>query len=447
MHISNKYGRSPIARKLLFITVGVSTFIALLITLIQLAHDYYQDIKRLETTVEQIKITNVPSIAISLWDVDYIQTKIQLQSLMKIPEVKFVKITSTQTSEMNYGTETKNDFFIRTYKFNLTRESEDKSTVTDLGTLDVVYDLKPIYINLARKLGIIFFLNCLKTLTVSFVILFVFWRLVTSHLVKITEQLSQYNTLAPNQETNIVSDADCQGEISSLIDSINKLYSCLKQSNKNNSNDKTTDTLNTEFLADYCLITSPYESNMSRSLILRLNSEITRLLAEFDESKKNKNPIINAASIFSNKIDQIFNIKTESLSNNFIYKEDFYKLINSISFPLMRNHVVIENDVVFCTTPIVIKRLLWVIYYSIYNTDNPNSLKTSVYKKYMNIHILISYSANKDSPPKTDEKTATSYFSFYVIETFIQHELKGSFLHEVVDNSINEWIISFPSLV
>ncbi len=163
--------------------------------------------------------------------------------------------------------------------------------------------------------------------------------------------------------------------------------------------------------------------------------------------QKKNNPTIKATSIFSANIEKIFKTKNEPNNNIFIYKEDLYKIIDKLSFPSMKNHVVIEDEVVFCATPLVIRRLLWVIYYSIYNTDKPNSLKTSIYKKYMNIHILISYSTSNSSCQDTANQATNTYFSFYVIETYIQHELKGSFLHEVVDNSINEWIISFPSLV
>ncbi|WP_163834222.1 hypothetical protein [Spartinivicinus ruber] len=282
----NQYGRSPIARKLLFITVSVSTLIALIITLIQLAHDYYQDIKRIETTIEQIRITNVPSLVVSLWDVDHIQTGIQLKSLMKIPEVKFVQVIPHQTSPISYGDNLEKGFFVKNYSFKLAKKSKNDSTETDLGILNVTYNLKSIYIKLAEKLGLIFFLNCLKTLTVSFIILFVFWKLVTSHLINITEQLNQHRRLITDSDDSIISDPDSQGEISSLVKSINKLYSYLKE-NKTSKNLNDEDAIvSTEFLADYCLVQSANEKNMSRSLIIRLNGEITKLLTEFEDSKK-----------------------------------------------------------------------------------------------------------------------------------------------------------------
>ena len=108
----------------------------------------------------------------------------------------------------------------------------------------------------------------------------------------------------------------------------------------------------------------------------------------------------------------------------------------------------IEEDIIFSADPLVVKRLLWVVFFLIYQVDEPSSLKTSVYKKNMNIYIMVSY-ALSSIKEKSDDSSVVNKLAFelYIIELFVQNELKGSFSYDVDEDLGAEWVISFPSLI
>lgn len=445
----NKYSHSPIARKLLFITIGISTLIALLITIIQLTHDYYQNVQRIENTLQQIKIANIPSIVVSIWDLDHKQVKTQLQSLMKIPEVKRVEVLQEKYEPISYGTFSDNDYFLKIYSFELIGTLKDGAKQTKLGMLNITYDFGPIYIGLIEKLALIFFLNCLKTLTVSFIILFFFWKLVTSHIVNITEQIGQYKDVLSNKKYIILNDQDSLGEIGSLIHSINKLYSYIADTNKSAAKSKLSiKSVESEFIADYNLLLPACDKNLARSLIIKINKELTLLLKEVKDCQVNNNKIICEVTEFSDKITKTLNRKRANNDRNtFIYMDDIYSFQKSFSAIPIKNHLVVESDIFFSNDPMVIKRLLWTTYFSIYNFDQPSYLKTSIYKKHMNIYIVITYSCELKDNKGANDGLVTSSLPYYAIEAFIQNELKGSITYESDEELYREWVITFPSQI
>lgn len=476
-----KYSHSPIARKLLFITIGVSTLIALIITISQLVYDYYQDIQRIENTLQQIKIASVPSIVVSLWNLDDEQVKVQLQSLMKIPEVIRVEIEQPKKDSINYGEIIDDSFFFKKYGFKLIFTRDD-STEVSLGMLNVAYDFKNIYMGLLEKLVFIFLLNCVKTLAVSFVLLFVFWRLVTSHIINISDQLNKHKETLLNKDSTVLNDQSGLGEIDILIKSINKLYSSVvdvKVSNENEKNkEERAEILKDEFMADYSLLLASKEKNLSYSLINRIIDELSNVLSDcsinvneikllhdkIEEVKGGDEQLINFSKEVNGAADKIKQVVTTSTKfmeriksmfaqvnsndNMFFYKNDLHDAFNDTSSFIKRNHLVIEDDIIFSADPLVIKRLLWIVFFLIYQVDKPKALKTSIYKRNMNIYIVVSYPLDTvinegDSNSVLDKLT----FELYVVDLFVQHELKGSFSYDVDDDLGAEWVISFPSLI
>ncbi|MCX4029323.1 hypothetical protein H0A36_19270 [Endozoicomonas sp. SM1973] len=477
-----KYGRSPIARKLLFITIGVSTLIAFIITISQLVYDYYQDIQRIERTLQQIKIASVPSIVVSLWNLDDEQVKVQLQSLLKVSEVIRVEVNIPNKKSVVYGEEASEDFFLKKYDFELLYTRDD-STEISLGVLRVFYDFENIYIGLLEKLVFIFLLNCLKTLAVSFVILFVFWKLVTNHIVNISDQLDRHKEILLNKELVVLTDQENLGEINTLINSINKLCNyvidvkTVEEEQKQAQEDKPK-LLKDEYIADYGLLQAKHEKNFARSVVFRVNNELANILNDcennineismiygaigdikemniaVDELLKELKVVVNktkqiitSSMVFSDNVSDMFRLEgKEELV--FFYKNDLIDIFKETSSFLKRNHLVIEEDIIFSAESTVLSRLLWVVFYLIYQLDNPSSLKTSAYKKNMDVVIVVSY-AMSTIQNKTDRSSPYTKLAFelYVIELFVQQELKGSFSYEVNDDTGISWIISFPLLV
>ena len=294
--------------------------------------------------------------------------------------------------------------------------------------------------------------------------------------------LSRHKEILLNNEKITLSEQSGLGEIDTLIKSINKLCSYVvdvKSSDDNEEKEREKiQVLKDKFMADYSLLLSNKEKNLARSLVVKVSDELNDLLSDcsinlnemkvlfskIDESKEESgqvevlfkelkvsadkiNQVVTTSSAFSEKIRGIFGKITEG-ENIFFYKNDLYDVFKEVSSFFKKNHLVIEEDIIFSADPLVVKRLLWVVFFLIYQVDEPSSLKTSVYKKNMNIYIMVSY-ALSSIKEKSDDSSVVNKLAFelYIIELFVQNELKGSFSYDVDEDLGAEWVISFPSLI
>lgn len=465
----NKYSRSPIAKKLLFITVGVSTTIALIITIIQLIYDYFQDIRRIESTLQQIEITSIPSISVALWDLNNEQLQVQIQSLMKITEVTRAEIIRPNKDTIAYGIINKNNNkFIKEYLFDLIYHDQEDNSKTNLGRLKINYDYKTIYKKLAEKLVLIFILNCIKTLTVSLVILFVFWRLVTNHIINISDRLNHFETNLKSKGNILVDEQQDAGEINTLIKSINKFYTSfnsISQANQNKNKDRTneedkTSNYDHEFFINHdsksvpcsliCTINdtllkiiNEYKNSLNESLsILSKESKYHKLLTvNADEARKQ----IESYSSLSEKINSIYKI-SRKCDPVFYYINDISDIFEKLPSFIKKNKLIIEDDIMFSADYGFLEKSLQLIFQLVEDTHHPDSLETVILKKNMIIYIVISYSRISKKMVEKKELSKKIENSIYIMNLYLQQGLQGKLSYDFNDENQYKWTITFPSL-
>ena len=84
--------RSSILRKLILYILILSTIITIIGTCWRLYRDYMNEKNSIHLEISQIEETYQQSITNSLWITDYELLQIQLEGILKIPDIQFIEI-------------------------------------------------------------------------------------------------------------------------------------------------------------------------------------------------------------------------------------------------------------------------------------------------------------------------------------------------------------------
>jgi signal transduction histidine kinase len=176
-------GRS-IAKTLLLWILFFSSLITLSLSGIQLFIDYKSELNTINSRLDEIEHSYKNSIEASLWNVDREQLDIQLEGIRRLPDIQQVSVKEIQNSANpivlikgeSLGTAIK-----RHYELIHVNETESFA----IGVLTIEASLTAVYQRLINKALTIMVIQGVKTFFVSFFILFVFYRLVTRHIVEI----------------------------------------------------------------------------------------------------------------------------------------------------------------------------------------------------------------------------------------------------------------------
>lgn len=90
--LSDYKSRNPIATKLTVLILLTSLAFAMVGTVLQLYYSYHDDVTQLETRLNQVRITALPSITKSLWSFDQEQLQVQIASVLDVEDVVQVTI-------------------------------------------------------------------------------------------------------------------------------------------------------------------------------------------------------------------------------------------------------------------------------------------------------------------------------------------------------------------
>ncbi|MEW5729728.1 MAG: ATP-binding protein, partial [Pseudomonadota bacterium] len=182
-----------IGLRLLTLIVLFSSVVTLLSTLSQLYFDYHRDVSDIERRLVEIERTYLGSLAGSLWHVDIDQLRLQLEGLLRLPDIELLEVRETVGSVANplvirVGAPQGSSVIARDY----TIVYDDRGTVRPIGVLHVSASLEGVYRRLLDRAVVILVTQGVKTFLVSLFILYIVHRLVTRHLVAIAEFLGEF---------------------------------------------------------------------------------------------------------------------------------------------------------------------------------------------------------------------------------------------------------------
>jgi len=176
-----------LARRLSAYVILVSTFIAIFTSAIQIYTEYKREVKSLHSGLEHIEQTHLSNISSRLWVLDNKELKSTLESLLSLPSVKYIAVYDNNKLFLDVGENTGINVVERNYELFYNHNHKK----VRLGTLTVKASLEDAYKHIVDRAIIIFSSNAIKTFIVAGMILFIFYRLVATHLHKIAEFAQQ----------------------------------------------------------------------------------------------------------------------------------------------------------------------------------------------------------------------------------------------------------------
>ncbi len=181
--------RSPLARRLIIAVILFSSVITLVLTAIQLYGQYRQDVGGIESYLEEIENVHLKAMAESIWATNIKVLKVQLEGLEKLPYVEYVAVHEEKRLVVEVGQRSARN----TIERHFTIRHPHRGMEHTIGTLTVVASLDVIYRHLLEQTVLILMSNALKTFLVAGFMLLFLYRLVTRHLLTLTEHVRGLN--------------------------------------------------------------------------------------------------------------------------------------------------------------------------------------------------------------------------------------------------------------
>ena len=84
--------KNSLSIRLLSYILICSSFLAVIITLLQLFVDYQKDVNKIQNSIDQVKSSFVQPLTVSLWNFDKEQIEIQTKGIINLPYIEYVKV-------------------------------------------------------------------------------------------------------------------------------------------------------------------------------------------------------------------------------------------------------------------------------------------------------------------------------------------------------------------
>jgi PAS domain S-box-containing protein len=217
--------KSNIARKLIIYTVLFSSVITLIITILQLYTEFRYDVKSINQSLDQIKISYLNSITQSVWLSDKEQLQIILNGITELPDIVYAEISTENNTNIFSGLIPQSDIINFNTELNYTYNNKQLK----IGEFKVTASLKDVYSRLLNRLWVILFSNALKTSLVAVFIYFLFSSLVTRHLTKISEFSECSDIFSKSKPLVLDRSKGEKDEFDTVVESINDMHGRLHE--------------------------------------------------------------------------------------------------------------------------------------------------------------------------------------------------------------------------
>ena len=172
------FHREAIGSRLIVFILMASSLFTLLATGFQVYTDYQRDVGLIESRMAQIRDSYLEGIANSLWITDIRQTTVLLEGVVRLPDMHFAEVQSSEGVQLKQGTlpetsQVESRFPLR-YR--------DRQEEFNLGELRLVASLDGVHSRLWDRVLIILTTQAIKTFLIAGFILVIVQLLLTRHL-------------------------------------------------------------------------------------------------------------------------------------------------------------------------------------------------------------------------------------------------------------------------
>jgi len=218
--------KSRLGRQFSFYIIIFSSFFTLFITAFQLNLNYHEEIAQIEKQFTSIAQSYVVSVAHSVWSINEYMIDIELQSILSLPDVEYVEISSSDGDKWRSGVQKTSN--LKEHHYALEHDFGTKYD-PNIGTLSVYISMENVYERLLNDVIYILLSNGLKTLCVAAFIFLLVQRMITQRLIYIEDFLNNLSPESPSDQLLLETKSKHKNELNVLEQHINNML--VRQSN------------------------------------------------------------------------------------------------------------------------------------------------------------------------------------------------------------------------
>ena len=214
--------------RLIAALLAISLGVAMIGTLVQIYRDHRRNLESVEEVFDHIGETHIPALSRTLWTMSEELTLLQIQSLVHMEAVGYVRLSEDNVSILALGAPQGEDVPSRTIPLTY----EFKNEAHNVGTLFLQADAGWISGHLWQDLGPIFAQKVLGALLTATFLYLVFRALVTRHLGRLTEFFRTVDPSRPIPELRLKHKprvGSSKDEFDEVEDAVNGLGAALSQ--------------------------------------------------------------------------------------------------------------------------------------------------------------------------------------------------------------------------
>lgn len=212
--------RSPLARRMIIAIVLFSATVTLITTGYQLVREYRQGMDSIETQFTQIKAVHTPSLSQSLWAANNKEIRLQLEGIMRVPNVVYAAVDDQHEFFLEAGRSDAQPVIERRYDLHYSHLGQSRS----IGTLIVAVTLDNLYANLMDDAVNLLINNALHTFLVAIFIFALFYRLIARHLTTVADHLRSADPAVLAEPLALLrKDRGTRDELDVLVTSVNDM--------------------------------------------------------------------------------------------------------------------------------------------------------------------------------------------------------------------------------
>ncbi|MGO8913251.1 MAG: ATP-binding protein [Bradyrhizobium sp.] len=247
-----------IAVRLLVSVLLFSSAVTLTLTALQLYLDYKRDVAAIDVRLDEIQQGYAESLAESLWNLDTNQLQLQLAGIRRLPDITLVEVRETDPARdspvVAAGEPGARSLVVREFPLSHVVDSVSQP----FGTVRVEASLTRIYHELVERALILLLIQGAKTFLVSLFILYIFYQLVTRHLLSIARFVGRYDLAHPPPPLSLQRVSPKQGdELDELAEAFNMLCAGLQRAYQDLKNSEQRFRDYTETASDWYWETGP----------------------------------------------------------------------------------------------------------------------------------------------------------------------------------------------
>jgi len=218
------FTRPGIGRTFALWILAFSSVVTLVSTVLQLSLEFKRDVVGIERLLDQVRNSYSGSLADSLWVISKENIQLQLDGILRLPDMQYIEVRSDTGQIMAIAGKQKNKKILQR-EIPLYHKHREKPVL--VGKLVAIATLEGAYQRLKDKVIVILLTQGVKTFLVSLFILYLFQFLIGRHLNKIathsetldTEPNHKILTLDRKEKNSTTND-----ELDQLVNALNNMY-------------------------------------------------------------------------------------------------------------------------------------------------------------------------------------------------------------------------------